>query len=110
MYDKKNARFYILMTYIGVYMLLACKNYYTVETYNYTGLSMLSQLRIVAENQFNETAQSNSAVVDFFTNIKSLSLEASESNISRIWNISNSYSQIHCNPWYNGYSVEIEYR
>ena len=28
MYDKKNARFYILMTYIGVYMLLACKNVY----------------------------------------------------------------------------------
>lgn len=56
-----------------------------------------------------ETAQSNSAVVDYFTNIKSLSLEASQSNINRIWNISKNYKQIHCNPWYDGYSVEINY-
>lgn len=46
---------------------------------------MLSQLRIVAENQFNETAQSNSAVVDFFTNIKSLSLEASQSVVVKLF-------------------------
>lgn len=88
------------------------KEYYEFGNprYNFSYLGMISQLRIVAENQFNNTAQSNSALYDFITNIKSISLEASESNISRIWNISNSYSQIHCNPWYNGHSVKIEYR
>lgn len=83
-------------------------NYYTMETYNFTYLSMISQLRIVAENQFNNTAQSNSALYDLITNIKSMSLEACQSNVKRIWNISKNYSQIHCNPWYDGYNIEID--
>ena len=61
------------------------------------------------ENQFNKTAKSNSALYDFITNIKSLSLEVSQSNIERIWNISKDYSQIHCDPWYDGHNVQIEF-
>jgi hypothetical protein len=90
-------------------LYLDTSNYYTIENNNFTYLSMISQLRIVAENQFNKTAQSNSSLYDFITKIKSISLEASQSNIDRIWNISKFYSQIHCNPWYDGYNVKINY-
>lgn len=90
-------------------LYLDTSNYYTIENDNFTYLSMISQLRIVAENQFNKTAQSNSSLYDFITKIKSISLEASQSNIDRIWNISKFYSQIHCNPWYDGYNVKINY-
>lgn len=70
---------------------------------------MICQLRIVAENQFNNTAQSNSALYDFITNIKSMSLESSKSNVQSIWNISQRYNQFTCNPWFEGHSVNIAF-
>lgn len=97
-----------LSAYVGAKMTTDASYYQHIADDNFCLISLLCQLRIVAENQFYDTAQCYSAIMDWVTDIKALSKETCANNIERIYNITQKYpNQLICQPNYEGASVTI---
>lgn len=81
--------------------------YYTISGDNYYRLSVLSQIRIVGENEFYETADNYNWLYDKLTGIKTLTQETAGDNIRSVWNFTKSSPLVVSNPNYEGHTVSV---
>ncbi len=83
-------------------------DYYHIYDDDFYILSVFCQLRIVSENEFRATSDSYSWLYDLLTDIKSLSADACEGNVSIVKRIATKYEKILiCNPNYEGSKVHV---